>query len=74
MHKNIKQKLFPLVRGTDPRIRILLFSLLTFKMPTKNLLKKSFSAYFFKGTFTSFFKGKLSKKSHETKSRFFHPA
>ncbi len=52
------------------RIRILLFSSLTFKMPAKNLFKKKISAYYFLkvryGTFTSFFKGKKSKRSLKT--------
>ncbi len=53
------------------RIRILLFSSLTFKMPTKNLFKKkvflhvTFWRY---GTFKSFFKGKKVKKMSQ-KSR-----
>ncbi len=47
------------------RIRILLFSSLTFKMPTKNeFLKKSFSAqYFLKVLLQHFSKIKVKKKS-----------
>jgi hypothetical protein len=47
------------------RIRILLFSSLTFKTPTKNKLKKSFSAayYFLKINLHHFSKIKSKKKS-----------
>jgi hypothetical protein len=47
--------------GVDPRI--LLFSSLTFKMPTKNKFKKKFFCLLlFEGTFTSFFKDKSKKE------------
>jgi hypothetical protein len=46
------------------RIRILLFSSLTFKMPTKNqIFLKVFYIVFFEGTITSFFKNEKSKRS-----------
>jgi hypothetical protein len=49
------------------RIRILLFSSLTFKTPTKNKFKKKFFCPFlFEVTFASFFKDKKSKRSHKT--------
>jgi hypothetical protein len=46
----------PQIHASDKWIRILLFSSLTFKMPTKNNLK------LFEGTFTSFFKIKNPKE------------
>jgi hypothetical protein len=54
------------IRTSDQWIRILLFSSLTFKTPSKNkFVLKSFSAYyFFQGT--PFFKDKKSKRSHKT--------
>jgi hypothetical protein len=53
------------IRGSMPltngiRIRILLFSPLTFKTPTKNKFKKKF--LLLEGTFTSFFKDKNPKE------------
>ncbi len=61
----------PLTNGSGSRFgsgsRILLFSALTFKMPTKKLFKKKFFfILLFEGTFTSFSKGKKSKRSHKT--------
>ncbi len=58
----------PRIQASDKWIRILLSSL-TFKMPTKTNLKKSFPAYcllLFGGSFTSFFKNKKPKRSHKT--------
>ncbi len=57
----------PRIHAADKWIRILLFSLLTFKAPTKtNLKKKFFCLLLFYGTSTSFFKDKMSKRSHKT--------
>jgi hypothetical protein len=47
----------PRIHASDLKIRILLFSSLTFKMQQTNNLKKVFLQDPFKGTFTSFFKG-----------------
>jgi hypothetical protein len=48
-------------------VRILLFSSLTFKTPTKNkFIKKFVCILLFEHTFTSFFKDKKSKRSHNT--------
>jgi hypothetical protein len=46
------------------RIRILLFSSLTFKVPTKNkhFFPKLLCLFLFEGTFTSFFKDKSQKE------------
>jgi hypothetical protein len=53
--------------GSGIRIRILLFSSLTFKRPTKNnFFTKVFLLLLFEGTFTSFYKEKNSKRSHKT--------
>ncbi len=56
------------IHAFDKWIRILLFSSLTFKMPTKNYFsKKEFLLItFWEGTFTSFFKDEKSKRSHKT--------
>jgi hypothetical protein len=51
----------PRVRTTDLRIRILLFSSVSFKM-----LIKVFFFLLFEGTFTSFFKDKKSQRNHKT--------
>jgi hypothetical protein len=49
------------------RIRILLFSSLTSRRHQKLIyLKRVFCILLFKGTFTSFFKDKKSKRSHKT--------
>ncbi len=50
------------------RIRILLFSSLTFKTPTKNLIFifLFFCTLLFEGTVTSFFKDEKSKRSNKT--------
>ncbi len=49
------------------RIRILLFSSVTFKTSTKNYFFPSiFCFLLFEGTFTSFFKDKKSQRSHKT--------
>ncbi len=54
------------------RIWILLFSLLTFKTPTKNEFKnKKFCSLHFEGTFTSFFKDKKPKKSQNSRNQGF---
>ncbi len=45
------------------RLRILLFSSVTFKMPTKN---NFLCLFLFEGTFTSLFKDKKSERSHKT--------
>ncbi len=52
------------IHASDKWIRVLLFSSLTFKMPTENLSKKKF--FCFEGTFTSFFIDKKSKRSQKT--------
>jgi hypothetical protein len=58
----------PRIRTTDFRIRILLFSSMAFKMPTKN--RFVYLSFFllirvlFEGTFTSVFKDK--KSCHKT--------
>jgi hypothetical protein len=44
------------------RIRILLFSSLTLKMPTKNSLKKCFSAYYFSEVHLNYFSKIKSQK------------
>jgi hypothetical protein len=53
----------PLTNGSGSRIQILLFSSLTFKMPTKTEFKQKISAYYFLKvpTFTSFFKDKSKR-------------
>ncbi len=54
------------------RIRILLFSSLTFNMPTKNNLKtKFFWLLLFEGTLTSFSNLKSHKKSQRSRSQGF---
>jgi hypothetical protein len=56
----------------DPIIRILLFSSVTFKTPTKTNLKKSFSAYYFlKVHLHHFSKKKVKKKSQNSKNQAF---
>ncbi len=60
----------PRIHSSDKwmRIRILLFSSLTFKTPTKTNLNKVLllSKVLFECTFASFFKDKKSKRSHKT--------
>ncbi len=55
------------------RIRILLFSSITFKTPTKNNLKKSFSAYYFLKVHSHHFSKIKSPKevTKQQESRFF---
>jgi hypothetical protein len=49
--------------GSGSGFGLFLFSLLTFNLPTKtNLKKQFFCILIFKGTFTSFFKGKSQKE------------
>jgi hypothetical protein len=66
----------PLTNGSGSgfgiRIRILLISSLTFKTPNKNLiLRKLFCLLLFEGTFTSFFKDKIQKKSENSRNQGF---
>ena len=58
---------YPWIRTTDLRIRILLFSSVADKMPTKNyFFSPSFFAYYcFEDIFTSVFVDKKSKRSHK---------
>jgi hypothetical protein len=61
--------------SADPclsRIRILLFSLMTFKGPTKNSFFQIFCLLLFEGIFTPFFKRyKVQKKSQNSKNQSF---
>jgi hypothetical protein len=56
----------PLTNGSG--FRILLFSSVTFKTPTKNIffLSKFLCSFLFEGIFTSFCKDKKSQRSHKT--------
>ncbi len=61
-----------MTNGSRSWIRILLFSSLAFKMPTKNKLKKTFSAYLFlKVHLHHFSKKKSPKEVTKQESRFF---
>jgi len=64
----------PLIRTTDFRVRILLFSLVADKLPTKNklLLQSFFFLLLFEVIFTSVFKDEKSKRSHKiVETKFF---
>ncbi len=60
------------IHTTDLKIRILLFSSVTFKIPTKNNFFWVFLLVLFKGTFTSFFTVKKSwRKSPNSRNQDF---